>query len=51
MVWGRWRFILGGWWSVDTFYGWMEVYFGWVGMGRHFIGMGGGEWGWSFVLV
>ena len=39
----------GGW--VDIFYGWMEVYFGWVGMGRHFIGMGGGEWGWSFVLV
>ena len=30
MVWGRWRFILGGWWSVDTFYGW-------VGMSR-------GEW-------
>ena len=51
MGWGRWRYILGGWWWEDIFmdrWGWVEVYFGWVGVDEYFVWVSGG--GWRYIL-
>ena len=47
---GGWRYILGVWWWVDIFYGWMgvEVYFVWVGVGGGIFCVDGG--GWTFFM-
>ena len=38
---GEWRYILGRWWWMDMFYGWVEVVEGIFG---HFLWVDGGEW-------